>query len=469
MEKVNKTQKAKEFLLKNNKIIFVAAISLLLFFANLFSPLWIAATCLTLVFYAFLSVGEIVAFTMYFNMFSGIETFYIASLLCGFLVIVIKYIIDLVRKRKKIHILPLSITMTFIVLFSLINYGYDSNGALQGALIVSLLLVSYLLFVYRKEINVNESFRALILGIAVSTVLGLISMAIPNFAHKIYHFDGTYKRLKLLCLHQNHLAVICLFAMSYFAYKIINQKGKLWKNLSVMVILLAIGLFTLSKAFIVVAAFIILYLFIYLIVIYKKKSLKFVIPCVILLIAVCFIAKDLVLKIINRFVAYNTTSSFINQITTGRSAIWYEYFTYVASSVKKMMFGVGLFTQELVRIGPHNVLVYFLYRSGLVGLIMLGALIWSYLREYDGKLSIHFRNCLPILTFIIVAMEEMIFSDRFYFFMVLAIMLIFKPKEEIQEETQEEKIEETAESVPQKEETKLSKKKKNGKKEQFKS
>lgn len=468
MEKVNKSQKAKEFFLKNNKFIFVAAISLLLFFANLFSPLWIVATVLTLAFYIFLNVGEIVAFSLYFNMFSGIETFYIASLLCGFAVIVTKYVIDLVKKRKKIHVLPLSITLTFIVLFSLINYGYDSNGALQGALIVSLLLVSYLLFVYRKQINVNESFRALILGIAVSTVLALVSMAIPNFAHKIYHFDGTYKRLKLLCLHQNHLAVICLFAMSYYAHKIINQKGKLWKNLSVLVVLLVIGLFTMSKAFIVVAAFIVLYLFVYLIVIYKKKSLKFVIPSLIALVIICFIAKDLVLKIINRFVAYNTTSSFINQITTGRSGIWYEYFTYVSSSVKKMMFGVGLFSKELISIGPHNVFVYFLYRSGLVGIIMLGVLIWSYLREYDGKFSIHFRNCLPILTFIIVAMEEMIFSDRFYFFMVLALMLIFKPKEETQEETKEEGTEEPAEELPKvAEKTKSSKKKKNGKKEQF--
>ena len=430
MEKVSSLQKIRDFCLKYNKIIFVAIITGLLFFANLFSPLWIVATVLTLAFYVFLSVGEIVAFCMYFNMFSGIETFYIASLLCGLAVIIAKYVIGLARKKTKVYVLPLTLTFLYIVTFSLINYGYDSNGALQGALIISLLIVSYLLFVYRKQISVDECFKALMLGVVVSTVLALLSMAIPNFAHKIYHFDGTYKRLKLLCLHQNHLAIICLFAMSYYVYKLVNKKGKTWANILFIVVLLALGLFTLSKAFIVVAAVIILYAFISSIVIYKKKSLKIVIPCFIIMIAACFIAKDLVLKIIDRFVAYNKSSSFMSQITTGRSGIWYRYFNEISSSVQKLLFGVGLFSKELVKIGPHNVLVYFLYRSGLIGIILLAMIIWSYLRAYNGKLAISLKNCLLVIVFIVVAMEEMIFSDRFYFFMVFAIMLIFKEKEE---------------------------------------
>lgn len=430
MEKVSSLKKIRDFCLKYNKIIFVAIITGLLFFANLFSPLWIVATVLTLAFYVFLNVGEIVAFCMYFNMFSGIETFYIASLLCGLAVIIAKYVIDLARKKTKVYVLPLTLTFLYIVTFSLINYGYDSNGALQGALIISLLIVSYLLFVYRKQINVDECFKALMLGVVVSTVLALLSMAIPNFAHKIYHFDGTYKRLKLLCLHQNHLAIICLFVMSYYVYKLVNKKGKTWANILFIVVLLALGLFTLSKAFIVVAAVIVLYAFISSIAIYKKKSLKIVIPCFIIMIAACFIAKDLVLKIIDRFVAYNKSSSFMSQITTGRSGIWYRYFNEISSSVQKLLFGVGLFSKELVKIGPHNVLVYFLYRSGLIGIILLAMIIWSYLRAYNGKLAISLKNCLPVIVFIVIAMEEMIFSDRFYFFMVFAIMLIFKEKEE---------------------------------------
>ena len=292
MEKVNSLNKVKNFLVKYNKLIFVAMITILLFFANLFSPLWIVAVVFTLGFYLFLNVGEIVAFSMYFNMFSGIETFYIASLLCGLVVIVAKYIIDLVKRRKNIYVLSLVLTITYIVLFSFINYGYDSNGALQGALIISLLIVSYLLFVYRNEINVDESFKALMIGIFVSTILAFVSLLVPNFAHTIYHFDGTYRRLKLLCLHQNHLAVICLFAMSYYVYKIVNQKGKLWVNLLFIVALLALGMLTLSKAFILVAAIIVLYLFVFSVIIYKKKSLKVIVPCVILMIACCFIAKD---------------------------------------------------------------------------------------------------------------------------------------------------------------------------------
>ncbi len=447
MEKANSSQKLKEFFKKYNKLFFTAVITLLLFFANLCSPLWIVATVLTFVFYIFLNIGEIVAFSMYFNMFSGIETFYIASLLCGFAVIVVKYIIDLSKKRAKFYPLPFALTMIFVILFSLINYGYNSSGALQGALIISLLFVSYFLFVYRKQINVDESFKALMIGILVSAVLGLVSMIIPNFAHKIYHFDGTYKRLRLLCLHQNHLAIICLFAISYYVYKIANGKGKLWVNLVYCVVLFVIGLFTMSKAFIVVAVLIVLYLLVFAVKKYKLKSLKAIIPCLVVFVIICTCAHELVMKIINRFVAYNTTSSFINQITTGRSGIWYEYFSEISSSILKMLFGVGLFSKELVAIGPHNVLVYFMYRTGIVGLVLLAMLIWSYINSYDGKLALSFKNCLPLFVFIIIAMEEMIFSDRFFFFMVFAIILISNSKNE--EESSKEVLE-TSEDFPQK-------------------
>ena len=61
---VNNLKKVKDIILKNNKLIFVSVITVLLFFANLFSPLWIVAVVFTLGFYSFLNVGESIKFLL---------------------------------------------------------------------------------------------------------------------------------------------------------------------------------------------------------------------------------------------------------------------------------------------------------------------------------------------------------------------------------------------------------------------
>lgn len=422
-------EKIKEFYLKNKHIIFLPAITLLLFFACYYSPLWIVASVLTFFFYINLNLGELFCYTLYFGMFSGIGTFYITSLLIGFGLMIIRYVYDLIKKQTKFYSLPFVLTTLFVLVFSLINYGYSKSGFEQGVLVVSLLYVAYFVLVYGKTINPDKCFKYLMIGVFASLVLGLLSLVLPGFGFKIYHYDGTYKRLQLFTFYPNHLAVISSFAIAHYVTKIINRQGKLVVNLTLIVCMILIGLFTLSKAFIVLLLIIALYVVVMLIKIYKWKSLKFLIPAVLCLLVVCLCAHELVEKIIIRFTHYAQDENLLYRITTGRSGIWEKYIKDMTSSIPKLLFGVGLFTTELVDIGPHNVPIYFAHRVGLVGLVLLCLLIWSYIRESGKNIKFKLSNCLLFAVFVFIAMEEMIFSDRFFFFLILGILSARKQTE----------------------------------------
>ncbi len=417
-------QKAKAILWKYKSYIFLATITGLLFLSGFCESLWIVAVVLTAGVYATCNFGEIFCYTMYFNLFSNIGVFYISTLVCGFLVILIKYIIGLVKKNTKFYPLPFVLTSLFVMVFSVICYDFNYSGFEQGILVIFIMYSIYFAFVYRKQIDVTKCFRFLCLALVVSAVLGYGSLLFEGFAYDIFYFDGRYKRLKLFSYHQNQLALYCIFAIAHSVYMIVNKKVKWWKELPVIALFLAFGSLTLSKMFFVMFVGILGYMFLFLCVRYKSKSLKYILPMIAVLLAGGFLFKDLVVKVINRFVVYFPTGSFWSNITTGRTSIWMKYISESSSSVAKLLFGHGLFNAETIDIGSHNVLLFFAFRCGLVGLFMLGIIAWSYAKASDLKLSIRYRTILPLLTYVIISFVEMIFSDRFFMFLILAIIML---------------------------------------------
>ena len=413
----------------------------LLFFAGFWEPFWMIACGFAFLFFTTCSFGEMFGYVLYFTLFSKIGTFYIYMLLSAFLIVVVKYIIDLVKKREKFFAVPFVLTTVFVLVFSLINYEFAYSGVEQGGLIIALLYVCYFAFVYRKQINVRRCFELIMMGIVISGLLGATSLLFDGFNYSIIHNDRIYKRLMLFCYHQNHLAMVCAFAISYFIYLIVNKKAKWYIESVYIAICLIVGLLTLSKAFMLMCVGFVGYLCIYLIAKYKWKSLKVIVPVFAIMAVFCLVCYDFVGNVFERFLAYNTKSSLINRITTGRSAIWYEYINTITSSIPTMLFGFGLFNSELILIGAHNVLIFFAYRVGVLGLMALGLLCYSYFKASETKIKITYKNMLLFLTFIILSFNEMIFSDRFAFFLILGVILMIPEKKEESKEADLEKVE----------------------------
>lgn len=412
------------FLSKHRFELLLGLCSFLLFLSGLWTPFIYIACAFSIILNLSSKPDEIVCSILFFTLFSVVQVFFMVNICSCFFGLVLNYVIELKNKENKIYPFPLILTTVILLIFSFINYGSGFSGFEQGCMIIAIFYSAYLFFCLHKSINVLKAIDYVALGLLVSAGLGAISLLFPTYIHKIYFIDEFFSRLQLYSIHTNHLSMICLFLIAFEIFNMINRRGKFLKNILVTMLALAIGLLTMSKAFIVVIIGFVAYLSIWLIKKYKAKSLRVIIPVVVIFLILSLIFKDFMISIYKRFFVYNDGESIVNRFTTGRSKIWFTYMEQVRSSIPKMLFGVGLFSNELIPIGAHNIYLYIVSRFGFIGVIMIFVLIYAYIQSSSNVITVKYDNILPLLTYLILGIEEMIFSERFFTFFIMAIMVM---------------------------------------------
>lgn len=426
-----------EKFMKYKHLIMLIPTFILLLLCGICEPLLYVACVFLGLFLVTCSVKELICYVMFLQFFSGYQPFFMTGLLVSLSMIILYYVIDVVKHRKKIFKGPLILTLIILVVFSCINYGIDYNGFEQGAMIWAAFIAMYLLFVYKKEIDVGKCFSFAFLGLLTSIGLGLLTLLFKDYRYLIMVLDSEkLHRLQLLTVNPNHLSMLVLFMIAFYIYQIVCSKGELWVNLTCAIISCVVGFLTLSKAFLVVLIGYIGYILIFLIVKYKKKSLRVIIPLAIILSIVIVIFRGYFIELLNRFVIYGSDlDSLIYKITTGRSALWQAYISDMTSSLEKMLFGVGIFSKGVISQTPHNTLIFYLYRVGFFGMILIGVLIYSYYKNSEHKIRMRYSNCLLFLAFFVIALEEVILNDRFTIFFILSLVLMSESPEAIEDYT----------------------------------
>lgn len=440
-----------KLLYKKYQLVFTLAVSTLLFFISTFwNPAIYIASVFILISYIFSSIEDIFAYSFYFMLFSGVIVFYVVLAVGTFLVVFIKYIVDVCRKKVPCYKYPLIATTIIVAIFSIIHYNVNDYGAFQGLLIVALFYIVYVMFCYRKQINIKKLFNTLLVGILVSAVLSLALYFIPSA--KVFVFDDwdynfisvhdkvflifkKYKRLQMFSYHPNHLASFCMFLVAYGIYNCITDKSYLnfktnkkesYVNSLMIIVGSVAGFLTISKAFFIIFVIEVIYVFLYLIIHYKKQSVKLVLIALGILAVCCFVFRHQIIYIIERLFPNNSSTS-INDITTGRVDIWKKFLQETLSSPLKLIFGEGLFTTDVVDIGPHSIYIAVIFRFGIVGILMLAGLVYTYIISCDCKLKIDLKKILPLLVFLVYSIQEANIDERF-FFLIISIMLLFNNK-----------------------------------------
>ena len=432
---ISKT-KVKDFFVKNKMVLSMAFMTVLVLLANHNYNLWFLSMPALLALYSVSSLSEQMCYNVYMAVFSGVSPIYVSCLLSCFLVTTIRYIIDVKKGKKQFFKFQFFLTLFFVVIFSVIHGEIDIWGFFNWALITCLMFFAYYIFIYSREIDVKRCFKYLFWAIVVSVCLSACLFPIEQFKTIVYPFDGKYYRLKLFTNNVNQLAMFCLFEICYLVYSIINVNMKtpksfeflkskdFWFKISKIAVVTLVGLLTLSKAFILMLAIVFLYIVVVLVAKLKVKSLIVIIPMTIIIALLGFIFKDFVYKLFSRFFAYSEWGSIYSKIFTGRTEIWAQYRDSIRGSIISMLFGAGLMTKDLIAIGPHNVFIYFAYRVGFVGIVMLIILIYSYAKDAKSKIKPTLFNSLLFVSYVVLALEEMIFSDRFFIFLIMGLLLM---------------------------------------------
>lgn len=442
---------------KKYQLIITLFVGTLLFFISTFwNPAIYVAAVFILASYAISSIEDIFAYSFYFILFSGVIVFYIVIAVGTFLIVFIKYIVDICKKRVKVYKWPLIATTIIVVIYSLIHYAVNKYSFFQGLLIIAFMYLIYVMFCYRDQIKFRKLFRSLFAGIAVSAVLTLMLYWVDSA--KVFVFDnwnysfisikdkvlfgsGDETRLVLFSFHTNHLAYICLFLIAYSVHSLINDKMTklvLIEDILFFVSGLVVGLFTLSKAFLVVLLFEIIYAIICLIIRYKKKSILPIAIFASVVIVLGLIFHNQIIDIINRLIPIGKVN-IINEMLTGRLDIWNKFIDELLSSPVKLIFGEGLFTLDVVDIGPHNLYLAILFRFGIVGTLLLIALAIIYAKSCEEKLHFSLTKLLPFLSFLIYSIQETNLDARFVF-LTISVMLMFEKNNKEETKQKNEKF-----------------------------
>ncbi|MBQ7917383.1 MAG: hypothetical protein IJ310_01050 [Clostridia bacterium] len=339
-------------------------------------------------------------------MFSTFGYFSQVSIFAAVALVLIKYIVGLIRRTERFYVFPFLLTTAICIFYSSFYYEINLSGVYQGFSLIAALYFIYLAFVYRRTINFQQWFEYLMWGILATAAISVLSMLFES--SNISSVVTSLSRIKLLTQNPNSLAIYCSLSLSYFIYAILNKKGNLIKNIILLLFSILFGFSTKSKTFLLVCIFILLYLLVMLIKKYKLGSIKFIIAIAVILTIIGLIFKDVISTTFGRFsiVYYSYTDHWLNNLTTGRYNIWMQYKAEIISTLPKLLFGVGFFNKRLIAIGPHSLPIHLVYRMGLVGVILLIFLFYSYYKSLGSRVRSNSKTFLPIIVLILIGLVE---------------------------------------------------------------
>ncbi len=428
--KTNETKltKIKDFYGKYKLFIGLGIISALLFACPFVSKMWIAVSVVLGLFLFTCSVEEIFAVMLFMMPFSGLDSLYVITIIIALVVVLIKYIIDIVKKNKQIFWFPLMLTLSIVGISSLKSFIVGDQDIETGMLLVFVFALFYFAFVYRKEIKVAKCFNALLCGLFVSAGITLVLSRFEEFKYFIRSFEGYYMRLKMTTFHMNNLALLCLFEFAYSVHSILNKSRKLWIDLVSIVFVTTLGVLTLSKVFLIMLVLFVLYFMIALVIKLRKKAIKYLIAFAGLVVVLCIVGRSYIADIYDRMFLYNHGDSFLNEVLNGRVDIWKDYFKDYKNCWHNIWFGVGLFRPNFA-FDPHNAYLFVLHRFGIVGIVAIFVLIFAYIKSAKSKFKFSFCKILLLITWAVIGLEEVVLSDQFTIFLIFGLMLLFENKE----------------------------------------
>lgn len=395
-----------KFIQKYKTFIFLPIICLLQSLACFYYDLWIVATCFAVALVLISDFAHIIYYTLFFQMFSVLGKFSVILTFISSGVIFIKYLIGVIKHTEKIYPVPLTLTFLISIIFSIRRVDVDNAGVYQGWSLIVALILCYLVFVYRDRFKISKCADFLMCGIIATAGISCLSIIFDGSILNVFNNLGVIYRLKLLTANENSLSIYCSLSLSIFITGIINGKGNLAKNIIFGIIAMAFGISTLSKCFLIVCVFMLVYLFIMLIWKHRLKSLYLIVPGILIIFIFAIIFKTSISNIINRFFSVLNEQLTLSIITTGRSDLWTIYINKITSSIPNMLIGVGLFGKRLIQIGPHNLLIHLLYRIGFIGVFMIGILAYYYYRDSNKSLKPTIYTAMPIFVFILISMVE---------------------------------------------------------------
>jgi len=379
------------------------------------------------------------------------------SVMVAFFAIVclVLFIVKTTRKEKNQSALLLCGILAFIAYGFLTSIKSLTDFAMldRYAYIALHMVLLFFVFVLKKDLNFKHLVFFFIAGILTSSVIGAFVEVIPALATRIAEYRS-YGLTRFCGLTGNpnrfHMFVLAgivgLFVLDL-------QKQVLKRQLfPLLAILLALGLSTVSRTFFVVIVILLVAYITLKIVREKKAALKRVLVIGAVTLAICLVMAPYTGATANRII--NIPEKAENQIIKrlkplrhdrlktlpelppdfddpGREGIWERNLKDWMSSPTAFLFGRGFGSQNIGQIHQHNDIVFFLVKSGLVGLLLF--IFFLFTLCYTMFKVKKYKFCLVpflfLLAFVGIGMFELIIPKIQGIIYFIFFVLCFANKE----------------------------------------
>lgn len=441
-----------EFEIFNKKNIHIALVCIFTVVLQLFGFIWKPFIVLELIFLILIisltkperSICYLFFMLPFYNVFRlGVENLQFNQILSNFFNIyfsiwlllafvinlLIRYIIDLIKHRKRINLKKVIIYLLVYVSFLLPLYHINSATISSFLVITALFSVIYLVFEYKNNFNLKLLIDCWLIGILSSLIVFLFKDVLPLMQGYLVYFPG---RFNCLLRDPNYwaLEVVCLL----LAFTSLYFKGKIKYSYPYIFILLSVlALLSGSKAFFITfIVFLVSFLVCFIMRVIKRKEykewkLKFIIPIVIgvisLILLLLIVFKEKTTLLFERLFSFNNIGgSFedkLNKLTTGRYGIWVKYISIVFSSWQMALFGRGVLNGYEFE-AVHNTPIQILYYGGVLGIVLIVGIVILIIYRLSKINKINLFDYLGLFVmFILSCSLDLLLSYRLSFIIVI--------------------------------------------------
>lgn len=342
----------------------------------------------------------------------------------SYMIICLAHFLKQPKQEKKKYIalgIAVLVFLIYCALISVGNIGKRYNLMARGFILI------FFCCVVKEKISFKLVVYFFIAGILTASLIGLFANFIPEFAERNTKYTiGNITRFSALTFNPNRLSAHVCLAIP--AILIINLRKQIPVKLFIplFMIMLGIGFSTISRTFFVVFS-ISFVAYIGLKIWKEKKSSIKPLAIILSIIAItCLCVAPFIMKGFGRFAESNQGS--------GRIALWIDYLKEWFSSPKTFFFGRGFYIEGT---HPHNVFVFLLARTGLVGFLLFCTLIFTLiftLVKYKKHKIAVISLILP-LAFVCLSMFELTFGsakeivNMYVFLFLLLFIFTFEKKD----------------------------------------
>ncbi len=263
----------------------------------------------------------------------------------------------------------------------------------------------FLLIVIASNIRLFDDFRfvnfSFVLGVITSSVAAMVLSNVTGMQllWKESYIYGA-RRFSGLEYDPNVYSVVILVAIGICTLMIFTDSKRLFYKIS-LIALMFIGLFTLSKTFIIG----LLILLIVVMVLYRKQInivliIKVVMPILFLISIVYFLDSDiqnLFEIMLSRFRSIDS----IDDLSSTRLSIMSNYLSLTLNNLSSFLFGYGFGASTIYEQGlnytAHNTYLQILFYLGVVGMMVISVFFWSVFRSLSIKINNHANIILLVI------------------------------------------------------------------------